>query len=162
MRTFSIIAAVFTALVLLFVGYSALTGDMDVTVTSITAEPASNQYEAFTTAGAWFRKPDSTSITRFTDTALGDISNYSMAYVTVALSNWNPWPAEWIQVHVMPAEGDVMQIRQEPVTARPLGKTIVQSAIITSSSNPAEARKVMVEYYIFGRRHVVTSQPDAQ
>lgn len=121
MRTFSIVTAVITALVLIIVGYAALTTDVGVTVTSTISEPASNQYEAFAMATAWARENDNMSVIKFTQDEPGDIEGYSIAYLTVEVSNWNFLPAEWVQLHVRPVDGDLLQIRQDSGTARGMG-----------------------------------------
>ena len=158
MRTFSIVTAVVTALILVIVGYGMLTTNVGVDVLSTTAEPASNQYEAFSMATTWARDNDSMSVTKFTNDEPGSISDYSIAYITVEVSNWCYLPAEWVQVRVKPADGDLLQIRQESGTARALGKTIFQAVIVTNAQNPTVERQVEVEYYIFGRKHTVTSK----
>ena len=67
MRTFSIVMAVVTAVLVIVVGYAALTTDVGVSVVATSSEPASNQYEAFAMATAWARENDNTNVTRFTD-----------------------------------------------------------------------------------------------
>lgn len=157
MRTFSIVTAVITALILIVTGYGLLTTNVGVDVLSVTAEPASNQYEAFTMATSWARENDSMSVTKFTNDEPGDISQYSIAYLTVEVSNWCYLPAEWVQVRVLPASGDLLQIRQDSGTARALGKTVFQAVVLTSAQNPTVERQVEVEYYIFGHKYTVTS-----
>ncbi len=157
MRTFSIVTAVVTALIILIVGYGALTTNVGVQVLSVTSEPASNQYEAFSMATAWARENDSMSVIKFTNDEPGDISNYSMVYLTVEVSNWSYLPAEWVQIRVNPASGDLLQIRQDSASARALGKTVFQAVLLTSAQNPTVERQVEVEYYIFGHQYTVTS-----
>lgn len=157
MRTFSIVLAVVTAVLIALMGYVALTDDLGVTVTATVSEPASNQYEAFTMATSWAKSGDSASVTSFTDGEAGDISNYSMVYMTVEVSNWCFLPAEWVQLHVKPAEGDLLQIRQESGSARGLGKTVFQAVLISGAGNPNVERQVELEYYLFGRKHTVMS-----
>lgn len=157
MRTFSIVTAVVTALIILIVGYGALTTNVGVQVLSVTSEPASNQYEAFSMATAWARENDSMSVIKFTNDEPGDISNYSMVYLTVEVSNWSYLPAEWVQIRVNPANGDLLQIRQDTASARALGKTVFQAVLLTSAQNPTVERQVEVEYYIFGHKYTATS-----
>ena len=73
MRTFSIVTAVVTALIILIVGYGALTTNVGVQVLSVTSEPASNQYEAFSMATAWARENDSMSVIKFTNDEPGEL-----------------------------------------------------------------------------------------
>lgn len=157
MRTFSIIAAVITALLLACAGYAALTTGVEVSVVAVSSEPASNQVEAFTTVNTWVKEQNGSSITRFTGDQLGDISNYTLVYLTVEVNNWSFMPAEWVQLHVQPAAGDVLQIRQEPGTARPLGKSSFQAVLLTSAQSAEAARQVDVEYYLMGRKHTASS-----
>ena len=138
-------------------GYGALTTNVGVQVLSVTSEPASNQYEAFSMATAWARENDSMSVIKFTNDEPGDISNYSMVYLTVEVSNWSYLPAEWVQIRVNPASGDLLQIRQDSASARALGKTVFQAVLLTSAQNPTVERQVEVEYYIFGHNYTVTS-----
>ena len=156
MRTFSIVMAVVTAILVIVVGYAALTTDVGVSVVATSSEPASNQYEAFTMATAWARENDNTNVTRFTDSE-ADVADCSIVYLTVEVSNWCYLPAEWVQLHVQPASGDILQIRQDSGRARGLGKTTFQAVLITSAANPNVGRQVEVEYYIFGRKYTAMS-----
>lgn len=158
MRTFSIVTAVITALVLVIVGYAALTTDVGVAVLSTTSEPASNQYEAFTMATTWAKENNTASVTCYTSDEPGDVSQYNMVYLTIEVSNWCYLPAEWLQIRVNPIDGDLLQIRQDSGTARAMGKTVFQAVLVTSAADPTVARQVEVEYYIFGRKYTVTSQ----
>lgn len=158
MRTFSMVLTVITVLILIVFGYAALTVDVGVNVTAIAAEPASNQYEAFATACSWAEEDGNTSVRKFTEGEPGDVSGYSMVYMTVEISNWCFLPAEWVQVNVHPAAGDFLQINQEPATARQMGRTTLQAVLISSSPAPTVPRQVEVEYYIFGRKYTVASQ----
>ena len=83
MRTFAMVLAVITVFILVVFGYAALTVDMGVEVKSIIAEPASNQYEAFNTACSWAREEGNSSVRKFTADEPGDISGYSMVYMTL-------------------------------------------------------------------------------
>ncbi len=157
MRTFAIIAAVITALLLACVAYGALTTQVEVQVVAVSSEPASNQVEAFTTVNTWVKEQNGSSITRFTADELGDISNYKLVYLTVEIRNWSFMPAEWVQVQIQPAEGDVLQIRQDPATARQLGKSAVQAVLLTASQDASTPRQVTVEYYLLGQKYTVTS-----
>lgn len=157
MRTFSIVMAVVTAVVLLVVGYAALTTDVGVSVVATSSEPASNQYEAFMMATAWARENDSMNVVKFADSD-ADVSQCSVVYLTVEVSNWCFLPAEWVQLHVQPANGDILQIRQESGSARGFGRTAFQAVLITSAANPNVGRQVEVEYYIFGRKYTAMSQ----
>ncbi len=157
MRTFSIIAAVITALLVACVGYAALTTEVGVNVVAVSSEPASNRTEAFTTVNTWVKEQNSSSITRFTGDELGDISNYTLVYLTVEVNNWSCMPAEWVQLQVQPAAGDVLQIRQDPGTARPLGKSAFQAVLLTTSQDVSSPRQVTVEYYLLGRKYTATS-----
>ena len=150
MRTFSIVTAVVTALIILIVGYGALTTNVGVQVLSVTSEPASNQYEAFSMATAWARENDSMSVIKFTNDEPGDISNYSMIYLTVEVSNWSYLPAEWVQNTRKPG-------KRRPASDTPgfglgarAGQDRVPGGAATSAQNPTVERQVEVEYYIFG------------
>lgn len=158
MRTFSMVLAVITVFILVVFGYAALTVNIGVEVRTTIAEPASNQYEAFATACSWAKEDGNSSVRKFTADEPGDVSGYSMVYMTVELSNWCFLPAEWVQVNVQPAAGDFLQIRQEPATARQMGRTTLQAVLISASPAPTVPRQVEVEYYIFGRKYTVMSQ----
>ena len=108
-------------------------------------------------ATAWARENDSMSVIKFTNDEPGDTSNYSMVYLTVEVSNWSYLPAEWVQIRVNPASGDLLQIRQDYGLGARAGQDRVPGGTADERAKPHCGRPVEVKYYIFGHKYTVTS-----
>ena len=157
MRTFSIIAAVITALLVACVGYAALTTEVGVNVVAVSSEPASNRTEAFTTVNTWVKEQNSSSITRFTGDELGDISNYTLVYLTVEVNNWSFMPAEWVQLQVQPGCGATYCRYVRIGHGAAAGQVGVPGGAADHQSDVSSPRQVTVEYYLLGRKYTATS-----
>ena len=157
MRVFSVIVAVFTVIVLAVSGYVMATTQIGIEVEGVYGMPASEQFEAFEMARGWAQESNTSTITRYSQDVIGDVSNYHIVFLNVRLSNWDILPAEWLQINIHPAAGDILQIRQDSARMDGMQRKTVQAVLLTSNPNYYVHRDIDVEYYLFGRKFTATT-----
>ena len=157
MRVFSVIVAIFTAIVLAVSCYVMFTTQIGIEVEGVYGMPASERYEAFEMARSWAQESNTSTITRYTQDVIGDVANYHIVYLNIRLSNWDILPAEWLQINVHPAPGDILQIRQDSAAMDGVQRKTIQAVLLTANPDYYTYRDVDVEYYMFGRKFTATT-----
>lgn len=78
---------------------------------------------------------------------------------TVRLENKGFFPAEWIALHVYPAEGDVLMLENAQANVLAAGaQGDLSATILTAAPQPLSARTIEITCYVFGRKQTVRVQ----
>lgn len=86
-----------------------------------------------------------------------DPAGYTLADITVTLTNRGLFPAEWLDIRCEAAEGDiaVYALTGEGSDVAPRGSSQVNLKLITTAS-PDTARPIRIQYYVHGMKRAVT------
>ena len=144
-----ILTVLAVAAVLLF-GYVKWASEIGASYDSITVASCADYPENF----AAYREVAATQgseVTLFGELPGYDPSQYQFVSYTVELRNINLLPAEWIDLVIVPIDGDVMQINAAAQDLAPFNSSKMSILLITSRNTPTLARQAKLTYYVYGR-----------
>ena len=154
------LTAVLTVILVLLLGFGAwfYVGGTLHTQVSIQTARAADYPEAY---GAIRQLLDSGAAPQVLDggALAEDPSAYTLVDITVALTNRGLFPAEWLDVRLEGASGDIAVYavtgEGSDVAARDRGQ--VNLKLITTAV-PEAGRKVMIQYYVHGLKRQITAE----
>ena len=123
----------------------------------ITTADAADYPEAFSAAKAIV--DGGSAPQSFTSVALGAAAQYTLVDVNITLANRGFSPAEWLDIRVEPAAGDVAvySLTGEGSTLPGRSMDLVNLKLITTARADA-ARAYCIQYYIYGMKREIEIQ----
>ena len=154
MKKSSLILGIIFAILLAFVIYFFVGSTLSAEVRVITAN-ASEYPDAFQSIVNVLNSGSAPQT--FSDRPLDDVSLYTLADVTIDLSNSGLFAAEWLDVQVDGIAGDVavysLTGEGSSVDGRSTGQLNLK--LITTAS-PSLTRAYHIQYYVFGMKRSIT------
>lgn len=92
----------------------------------------------------------------YQNTAMIMPESYAFLTYSVSLGNKGLFPAEWIQLRVIPDNADVLMLGEPKGYSLGSGKSGVISATVLSRAGAIQERQFVVSYYVLGRAFTVS------
>ena len=94
---------------------------------------------------------------QFSGDALDDVSRYTLADINVTLKNRGLFAAEWLDIRVEGAPGDVAvySLTGEGSTVDARGVGEVNLKLLTTAS-PDTERAIRIQYYVYGMKRTIS------
>jgi len=91
----------------------------------------------------------------FQNTLTGTAEEYAFRTYAVTLSNRCLIPAERIELQIIPVEGDVLQLLNEPVPILAAGSSGILGAVLLTNASVHSVREIIITYYLWGYRFTI-------
>jgi len=149
MKPFAIILIVLVLAAVCAVGYLYLTAGIDVRFVSCIASDAVSEADTFNSLKSGLKNGTFTG-TRFTPEEPGTADQYQFLTYTVRLDNHSFLPAEVIEIHLTPMQGDVLQVGDPVQHDLRSGQAADLSTMILTARDMHSVREATVSYYFWG------------
>ncbi len=153
MRGFIACLAVILVLMIAFVTYFFVGGTLSAEPTVVSV-PASQQADAFAAAKSVVE--GGVAPQRFSNAEIGNADGYRLIDVTISLKNIGVFAAEWLEIDVSPAQGDVAvySVTGDGTDVASFTRSQANLKLLTAAGENAR-RTVTVSYYVLGMRRSV-------
>lgn len=142
-----------TVLVLLVCGYVIKTSELSVTSGGAVVESAADRSDAFEGIRQ-MSAVGSDEITMFQNKIEAGAEQYSFVTYTLRLRNLNLLDAEWLQLDITPADGDVLMLKPAVEDVAAFNEQLITVVLMTDRTTASYTRSATLTYYVYG--HPVT------
>ena len=138
-----------TVIVLLACGYVIWASELSVSSAGAVVESAADRADAFESIRQ-MSEVGSADVIMFKESVEGDASQYSFVTYTLRVRNLNLLDAEWLQLEISPADGDVFMLKSTVDDVAALNEQLVSVVIMTDRMTNNYTRSAMLTYYVYG------------
>lgn len=153
MKKLNVFLLIVLLLMIAFVVYFFAGGALRVEASVITA-PATEHAEAF--ASIQNVLSSGAAPQRFADALPESAEGLTLVDVTLTLTNPGLFPAEWLNLTVAPADGDVAVYSLAGEGSDVPGRSTATANLKLLTSAPGASRTVTIQYYVFGLSRSMT------
>lgn len=148
MKPAAVVLALILVLMLAFCAFFYAGGTLNADVQRVTADAVSYP-EAFKSIAGVISSD--TSPMRFTSEPIGDPAQYTLFDISATLSNRGLFAAEWLNISVEPAAGDVAvySVTGDGLDVNARSARQINLKLITRAGRDS-VRKITVQYYVYG------------
>lgn len=151
MKTIAKLLTFITILALLGCGYLYVSRTMRVTGMNFALVSAADRPDDFTHYRDLSEVGDS-SISMYESYVADDPTQYNFAVISFTVTNWSPFPAEWISLDIEMQDGDVMQIKLNTEDIPAYNQAQINTLLMTNWGVSDYAREATLTYYIYGNQ----------
>jgi len=144
-------------IVLLFI-YILYSARLHVVLVDVSVQSASEQETIFRNVQASAARGEA-GITIFDSDFNRSADQYDFISLTYEITNFGLFPAEWLDLNVIPGAGDQLQVSELLPDISGLRKARLTTVILTQKGGANIERAAELEYYVLGRQQQVGITP---
>lgn len=138
-----------TVIVLLACGYVIWASELSVSSAGAVIESAADRADAFESIRQ-MSEVGSTDIVMFRDGVEGEAADYSFVTYTLRVRNLNLLDAEWLQLELSSADGDVLMLKPTVEDVAALNEQYLSVVLMTNRLTNSYTRSATLTYYVYG------------